>query len=1001
MLKRWLKPVYKILEFLLAVFVIVILLIILRLSIGPVHIQDWIPSMVNVLKSEDSQLQVSVKDAYIALAFSKGRLMDVSLEEVVASSGHDFVFEGKKVNVSLNPFALLIGRVVISDVNLEKAFLQVDLSKQTQTKPSAQGQTISIERKINRYRRLFERLDTLSLIDSEVTVLLPDERKIVMPKIAVDLKRRGTDIHTKLAGSIYYDKTFLSANVETVYSMVNRKAVVDATANDLDLFKLQEIFPLFKDIHMTIDANMHADLNFKVVRSGWKNVFENVTFTAYMKDKGAFYLAKPIDTTYPIDSATIQGGFTAGLKEAFIQDTKIKLYGQVADVSAKIHNLNSFLDSSDFSKTTTDVSATLHNLSVDDVPYLWPASLGTEAHQWIKQNVSSGKIESATLDLTMKGAQIDNLKAVLDIADAKVVYLDTMPEIQKLKAKVTLWPTSAEISIVSAVCNNVQATGGSVKFLDFDKDTVWFDANVTLAGKARDVLQIVDSDPLNVCDDLSVSCQDVQGDVSGVLQLRFPFDEQLEDKLTFSVKADIENAALPVPQTEWTFEEGSLKLSVNNDKLVMNGRGKIENKTAQVDIHQSMTDDTDGVYELKMPMSPSMIKPYFSNINEFLKGSLLTDMILYPQKDGQILSLDFGLKDAEISLPIGYVKEFNQKGTLKATIILKNDSVQEISSVYLSIPEESIVLKGRVNLPKDKLFELQLDEIKAPRSDAQLVLSVYENGSFDAFVKGEALDIEDLLYGNFFENSTETDFESSTDFTIAAKLDKLYLSQEAPFTQVDVFVRRYKGHWQDIKGSFLTTTPFTFELNDSDTSLHIYTSDFGAFLKQAGVTDRISKGIVNSTLKQDKNGALHGELLINDFLLTQTPFFMKAATLLGIVDAIRGEEYISFDKAIIPFILTAKNEIEFDDAVAYGTTMGITLRGKMSSNNLDLSGSVVPAYALNSFFGKIPLIGTIFSGEKGGGLFGVTYTITGTLKKSQFEFNPASLLAPGIFRRLF
>jgi len=167
------------------------------------------------------------------------------------------------------------------------------------------------------------------------------------------------------------------------------------------------------------------------------------------------------------------------------------------------------------------------------------------------------------------------------------------------------------------------------------------------------------------------------------------------------------------------------------------------------------------------------------------------------------------------------------------------------------------------------------------------------------------------------------------------------------------------------------------------------------------ICDMVADRILDEYLKQDKNGALHGELLINDFLLTQTPFFMKAATLLGIVDAIRGEEYISFDKAIIPFILTAKNEIEFDDAVAYGTTMGITLRGKMSSNNLDLSGSVVPAYALNSFFGKIPLIGTIFSGEKGGGLFGVTYTITGTLKKSQFEFNPASLLAPGIFRRLF
>ena len=100
-------------------------------------------------------------------------------------------------------------------------------------------------------------------------------------------------------------------------------------------------------------------------------------------------------------------------------------------------------------------------------------------------------------------------------------------------------------------------------------------------------------------------------------------------------------------------------------------------------------------------------------------------------------------------------------------------------------------------------------------------------------------------------------------------------------------------------------------------------------------------------------------------------------------------------------MLTAQNEINIDDAVAYGTSVGITLRGKMTTDNVDLEGSVVPAYAINSLLGNVPLVGTLFSGEKGGGLFGVTYTVKGPLKNAEFNFNPASLLAPGIFRRLF
>ena len=100
-------------------------------------------------------------------------------------------------------------------------------------------------------------------------------------------------------------------------------------------------------------------------------------------------------------------------------------------------------------------------------------------------------------------------------------------------------------------------------------------------------------------------------------------------------------------------------------------------------------------------------------------------------------------------------------------------------------------------------------------------------------------------------------------------------------------------------------------------------------------------------------------------------------------------------------MLTAQNEVNIDDAVASGTSVGITMRGKMTTDHVDLDGSVVPAYAINSLLGNVPLVGTLFSGEKGGGLFGVTYTVKGPLKNAEFNFNPASLLAPGIFRRLF
>ena len=104
--------------------------------------------------------------------------------------------------------------------------------------------------------------------------------------------------------------------------------------------------------------------------------------------------------------------------------------------------------------------------------------------------------------------------------------------------------------------------------------------------------------------------------------------------------------------------------------MAISGKGILDDKTVNVDMKQSFTDELDGSYNFIMPISPSMVRPYFKNIGNFFKGSLMTNATVYPQKEGQTIALDFGLKDAEISLPIGYTKEFDKKGTLKATLVV-------------------------------------------------------------------------------------------------------------------------------------------------------------------------------------------------------------------------------------------------------------------------------------------------------------------------------------------
>ncbi len=68
---------------------------------------------------------------------------------------------------------------------------------------------------------------------------------------------------------------------------------------------------------------------------------------------------------------------------------------------------------------------------------------------------------------------------------------------------------------------------------------------------------------------------------------------------------------------------------------------------------------------------------------------------------------------------------------------------------------------------------------------------------------------------------------------------------------------------------------------------------------------------------------------------------------------------------------------------------------------VDLDGVLVPAYTANSALGSIPVIGDIFVGKKGEGIFALSYAVKGPFKQTQIGVNPFSALTPGFLRQIF
>ncbi len=184
-------------------------------------------------------------------------------------------------------------------------------------------------------------------------------------------------------------------------------------------------------------------------------------------------------------------------------------------------------------------------------------------------------------------------------------------------------------------------------------------------------------------------------------------------------------------------------------------------------------------------------------------------------------------------------------------------------------------------------------------------------------------------------------------------------------------------------------------------------NDMGAALRALAKFDFIQGGrvaVVGTSAGPVPNAPLAARIEARDYILSEAPAMVSLltmASLTGINDSMKGGG-IRFSRLVGAFTLT-DGIMETDLLQAFGSAVGLTARGKIDfdRSQVDLEGTLVPAYSFNRLLSSIPLLGPILTGREGEGMFAVTYRMTGKLDNPKVDANPLSALAPGFLRALF
>jgi hypothetical protein len=253
--------------------------------------------------------------------------------------------------------------------------------------------------------------------------------------------------------------------------------------------------------------------------------------------------------------------------------------------------------------------------------------------------------------------------------------------------------------------------------------------------------------------------------------------------------------------------------------------------------------------------------------------------------------------------------------------------------------------------------------------------------------------------------------ESKTPLAIDARVGQLMLGPHRELRSVSASLLRDGGGWRTVKidGSYTNGRRLALNISGAEGGgkLRLDTDDLGATLAVFGVADNVVGGklTVNGTLGElDGHRVLNAHLEGSDYAVARAPALARLLSLTsldGIAAIMTGTG--------IPFT-TLRGDIGFSRGVitlkriiAFGGALGISGRGWLNpgQDQIDIDGTLAPAYALNSVLGNFPVLGSLLVGGEGQGVFAARFHLGGSNDDPTVTVNPLSALTPGVLRHLF
>jgi hypothetical protein len=810
---------------------------------------------------------------------------------------------------------------------------------------------------------------------------------------------------------------------DLVYDSGNQSVSIDARFSGVDAASLGLLRPelmVLQGADFTLDGRVGTEL-------GLDGQLERIDFDMG-GGPGSLTLPDQLPDPLPIRKIAVTGKLDAGLDRLVIDQAQLDL-GTLSKPGPSITVKGSVSGLTTYTAPRTGaihVAADLKadGIAVADLGRYWPQDTAPKPRKWIFANIDTGEVSnvSATLRLRLLGGDpdaiaLDKVGGTLAGKGLTIHYLKPMPPITDAAATGSFTANRFTGIFSAGHVGGIQIDSGRIDIVDFNKDVQTITVDGNLHAAMTDALGLLDHPRLGYMKRLGIDPKTAVGQTNAHLKVVFPADKDLVfEQVDLSAEANLVGAGIKHVMFGKDLDDGNLQLKLTRKAMEIEGTGRFAGIPAAILWNQNfVAADFDTRIRLQGTAEDEERKALGADLGPYVAGPTAFDVTYTTfDDDSAEVSAKIDLTPTTLSFEsLAWSKAAGTAGQAEALLLLPKGRPPVLKNFSISAPD--LAANGHGSLTDSfGVGQMAFDRVSLGKTDLTGVKFAFVEGRPEVSVSGGILDVEPLLTGKITLKPEEAGNTSMTNPTRPFKItaDKLDVVMLAPGRQVEnvhVVLEHETEYWRQIEidgilpgGAPLTMTYLPVE--GGRHHLAIKSNDAGSALRVLDIFDDVKGGTLNvygDSTDSVPMRPLTGKAEIQDFRLINQSGLVRLFSLTGFIDEMSGDGF-QFDRFVADFTKT-EGRVDVPLARAHGPSLGMTATGyfDQSVDKIDIKGTIIPAYAINSFLSNIPVIGDLLQGGKGKGLFAATYTATGKLSKPDFSINPLAALAPGFLRGVF